>query len=67
MAAPAAAQNPSKLSKKKAAKVIDRTDSPTPSAASGAADKTGDDYESPYIKELQKYASSTNLWVECCF
>lgn len=49
-------QPASKSSKKKAAKAIERTESPAPSTASGAVDKaTGDDsFESPYIKELQK-------------
>jgi hypothetical protein len=50
-----AAQPASKSAKKKAAKAIERTESPAPSVTSAAADKTGDDtFESPYIKELQK-------------
>lgn len=51
------AQPASKSSKKKAAKAIERIDSPAPSTNGGTDDKTtGDDtYESPYIKELQKY------------
>lgn len=52
-------QAASKSSKKKAAKVTLRADSPAPSTASGAADKGNDSqdegFESPYIKELQKY------------
>jgi hypothetical protein len=52
-----AATNPqpaSKSSKKKAAKAIERTESPAPSIASGL-DKAGDGgFESPYIKEIQK-------------
>lgn len=56
--AAATAQPASKSSKKKAAKTIERTESPAPSFTSGA-DKTGDDQgnQSPYIKELQKYVS----------
>lgn len=50
--AAATAQTASKSSKKKAAKAIERTDSPAPSTASGSADKDG--FESPYLKELQK-------------
>lgn len=50
------AQPVSKSAKKKAAQAIQRTESPAPSAASGAVDKTGDDSgESPYVKEIQKY------------
>ena len=54
MAAPTAQPAP----KKKASKVPERTESPAPSTASGAADKAtdmqDDAFESPYIKELQK-------------
>lgn len=58
MAAPAT-QNASKSSKKKAARAIERTESPAPSTGSAAVEKaTGDSqddsFESPYIKELQK-------------
>lgn len=53
-----AAQSNSKSSKKKAARAIERTESPAPSTASGHADKSGDaqddGFESAYIKELQK-------------
>jgi hypothetical protein len=50
------AQPQSKSAKKKAAKAIERTDSPAPSTTSGAAQNGGEDgsFESPYIKELQK-------------
>ena len=50
-------QAPSKSAKKKAAKAIERTDSPAPSSVSGTPEKNGEDqaFESPYIKELQKY------------
>jgi hypothetical protein len=51
MAAPA--QTGSKSSKKKAAQLIERSDSPAPSVGSGVPDK-GDGSESPYVKELQK-------------
>ncbi|CAM1509144.1 Fc.00g028830.m01.CDS01 [Cosmosporella sp. VM-42] len=55
------AQPPSKSSKKKAAKAIERTESPAPSATSTAAEKAGDDsFESPYIKELQKNIRNVN-------
>lgn len=48
----------SKSAKKKAAKAIERAESPAPSATS-AVEKTGDEgFESPYIKELQKYATA---------
>lgn len=54
-------QPASKTSKKKAAKAIERTESPAPSATSAAAEKASDDgFESPYIKELQKYGNT------CC-
>ncbi|KAL6363838.1 hypothetical protein LRP88_03263 [Fusarium phalaenopsidis] len=56
-----AAQPASKSAKKKAAKAIERTESPAPSVTSAAADKTGDDtFESPYIKELQKNIRNVN-------
>lgn len=59
MAAPAV-QPPSKSAKKKAARAIERTDSPAPSIAS-AADKGGDDSsDSPFIKELQKNIRNVN-------
>jgi hypothetical protein len=49
---------PSKSAKKKAAKALERTESPAPSVASATADKNSDDsFESPYIKEIQKYVS----------
>jgi hypothetical protein len=48
-----AAQPTSKSAKKKAAKALERTESPAPSIASAGVDKNGDD-ESPYIKEIQK-------------
>lgn len=53
----ATSQPLSKSAKKKAAKAIERTDSPAPSNISVAGtDKVGEDgFESPYIKELQKY------------
>jgi len=58
-----AATNPqpaSKSSKKKAAKAIERTESPAPSIASGL-DKAGDGgFESPYIKEIQKNIRNVN-------
>lgn len=59
MAASTAAQPMSKSARKKAAKAIERTDSPALSTVSLAvsADKTDDGFESPYIKELQKYVS----------
>ncbi|KAK5997262.1 Hypoxia up-regulated protein 1 [Cladobotryum mycophilum] len=61
MAAPAA-QTVSKSSKKKAAKALERTESPAPSTGSGPADKAADndEFESPYIKELQKNIRNTN-------
>ncbi|KFA60876.1 hypothetical protein S40285_04855 [Stachybotrys chlorohalonatus IBT 40285] len=63
MAAPAA-QSGSKSSKKKVAPVIERTDSPAPSVGSGlperSGDSTGDSFESPYIKELQKNIRNIN-------
>jgi hypothetical protein len=60
MAAPAA-QAPSKSSKKKAAKSIERTESPAPSFASGPTDKNGEDgFESPYVRELQKNIRNLN-------
>jgi hypothetical protein len=52
-----AGQPQSKSAKKKAAKALERTESPAPSitSASATADKTSDDsFESPYIKEIQK-------------
>ncbi|KAJ6441805.1 hypothetical protein O9K51_05356 [Purpureocillium lavendulum] len=56
--ATSAVQNPSTSSKKKAARAIERTDSPAPSTGSAAADKASESqdeaFESPYIKELQK-------------
>ncbi|KFH42366.1 hypothetical protein ACRE_069170 [Hapsidospora chrysogenum ATCC 11550] len=56
------AQPQSKSAKKKAAKAIERTDSPAPSTTSGAAQNGGEDgsYESPYIKELQKNIRNVN-------
>lgn len=50
------AQPVSKSAKKKAAKAIQRTDSPAPSTVSVAAsaDKGDDGFESPYLKEIQK-------------
>ncbi|KAF7553805.1 hypothetical protein G7046_g7005 [Stylonectria norvegica] len=58
------AQPPSKSSKKKAAKAVERADSPAPSSVDAAADKTAegndDTYESPYIKELQKNIRNVN-------
>lgn len=57
--AASAVQNIHKSSKKKAAKMAQRTESPAPSIASGAADKANDSqdetFESPYMRELQKY------------
>ena len=54
-------QAPKSSNKKKALKAIPRPDSPAPSTASGAADKGSESqdegFESPYIKELQKYVS----------
>ncbi|KAF4967522.1 hypothetical protein FSARC_4907 [Fusarium sarcochroum] len=56
-----AVQPPSKSAKKKAAKALERTESPAPSIASATADKTGDDSnESPYIKEIQKNIRNVN-------
>ncbi|KAM0428648.1 hypothetical protein ACHAPT_007012 [Fusarium lateritium] len=57
-----AAQPASKSAKKKAAKSIERTESPAPSVTSAAAaDKTGDEtFETPYIKELQKNIRNVN-------
>jgi hypothetical protein len=54
------AQSATKASKKKAPKAVERTDSPAPSTASGSADKAEgqDGFESPYIKELQKYVAA---------
>ncbi|KAF4989836.1 hypothetical protein FGRMN_8859, partial [Fusarium graminum] len=49
-----AAQPTSKSAKKKAAKALERTESPAPSVASASVDKNGDD-ESPYIKEIQNH------------
>jgi len=56
------AQPQSKSAKKKAAKAIERTDSPAPSTTSGAAQNGGEDgsFESPYIKELQKNIRNVN-------
>lgn len=53
--AAATTQSASKSSKKKAAKAIERTESPAPSNIS-AADRAGDDhgFHSPYIREIQK-------------
>lgn len=50
----------SKSAKKKAAKALERSSSPAPSTAASvaaSADRADDGFESPYIKELQKYAS----------
>ncbi|KAF4447710.1 hypothetical protein F53441_8788 [Fusarium austroafricanum] len=56
-----AVQPPSKSAKKKAAKALERTESPAPSMTSATADKTGDDsFESPYIKEIQKNIRNVN-------
>ncbi|KAJ4269622.1 hypothetical protein NW762_001290 [Fusarium torreyae] len=56
-----AVQPTSKSAKKKAAKALERTESPAPSVASATADKTGDDsFESPYIKEIQKNIRNVN-------
>ncbi|KAF5018216.1 hypothetical protein F66182_9812 [Fusarium sp. NRRL 66182] len=56
-----AGQPTSKSAKKKAAKALERTESPAPSIASATADKTGDDsFESPYIKEIQKNIRNVN-------
>ncbi|KAF4460936.1 hypothetical protein FALBO_12276 [Fusarium albosuccineum] len=56
-----AVQPTSKSAKKKAARAIERTDSPAPSVTSATADKTGDEaFESPYIKELQKNIRNVN-------
>ncbi|KAJ3494065.1 hypothetical protein NLG97_g4317 [Lecanicillium saksenae] len=62
MAASTASQPVSKSAKKKAAKAIERTDSPAPSTTSVAAsaDKADDGFESPYIKELQKNIRNVN-------
>ncbi|OAA69998.1 hypothetical protein LEL_09814 [Akanthomyces lecanii RCEF 1005] len=62
MAASTAAQPMSKSARKKAAKAIERTDSPALSTVSLAvsADKTDDGFESPYIKELQKNIRNVN-------
>ncbi|KAM3511930.1 hypothetical protein MY11210_004401 [Beauveria gryllotalpidicola] len=62
MAASTVTQPMSKSARKKAAKAIERTDSPAPSTASGAAsaDKADDSFESPYIKELQKNIRNVN-------
>jgi hypothetical protein len=53
-----AGQPQSKSAKKKAAKALERTESPAPSvtSASATADKNSSDdsFESPYIKEIQK-------------
>ncbi|WZH42458.1 uncharacterized protein QYS62_003453 [Fusarium acuminatum] len=54
-----AAQPTSKSAKKKAAKALERTESPAPSIASAGVDKNGDD-ESPYIKEIQKNIRNVN-------
>ncbi|KAF7550400.1 hypothetical protein G7Z17_g5755 [Cylindrodendrum hubeiense] len=59
MAAPAV-QPASKSSKKKAPRALARTESPAPSFTSTSADKTGDDSESPYIRELQKNIRNVN-------
>lgn len=58
----ATSQPLSKSAKKKAAKAIERTDSPAPSNISVAGtDKVGEDgFESPYIKELQKNIRNVN-------
>ncbi|KAH8175410.1 hypothetical protein LIA77_03828 [Sarocladium implicatum] len=56
-------QPASKSAKKKAAKGVQRTESPAPSSTSAAdktADTTNDAYESPYIKELQKNVRNIN-------
>ncbi|KJZ80213.1 hypothetical protein HIM_00063 [Hirsutella minnesotensis 3608] len=58
------AQAVSKSSKKKAAKALERNQSPAPSTTSGGLDKTADPqddgFESPYIKELQKNIRNIN-------
>ncbi|KAK2928819.1 hypothetical protein FoTM2_011682 [Fusarium oxysporum f. sp. vasinfectum] len=57
----AQAVQPSKSAKKKAAKALERTESPAPSVASATADKNSDDsFESPYIKEIQKNIRNVN-------
>lgn len=56
--AASATQSAPKASKKKLANAIERVNSPAPSAGSGAAaDSQDEGYESPYIKELQKYTT----------
>ncbi|OAA63193.1 hypothetical protein ISF_05069 [Cordyceps fumosorosea ARSEF 2679] len=62
MATATATQPMSKSARKKAAKAIERTDSPAPSTTSVAAsaDKADDSFESPYIKELQKNIRNVN-------
>ncbi|KAH6966816.1 hypothetical protein EDB82DRAFT_347424 [Fusarium venenatum] len=58
-----AVQPQSKSAKKKAAKALERTESPAPSitSASATADKNSDDsFESPYIKEIQKNIRNVN-------
>lgn len=61
-------QPASKSAKKKATKAVQRTESPAPSATSAVekgTDGASDSYESPYIKELQKYVMVrySHLWV----
>lgn len=62
MAAATATQPLSKSARKKAAKAIERSDSPAPSTTSVAAsaDRADDVFESPYIKELQKNIRNVN-------
>jgi len=56
-----ASQSVSKSAKKKAAKAIERVNSPAPSAASGAAEKNSDDGPaSQHIRELQKNIRNLN-------
>jgi carbohydrate-binding DOMON domain-containing protein len=59
-----AGQPQSKSAKKKAAKALERTESPAPSvtSASATADKNSSDdsFESPYIKEIQKNIRNVN-------
>lgn len=55
--AAAATQSAPKGSKKKIASAIPRAESPALSIGSGAADSQDEGFESPYIKELQKYSS----------
>jgi hypothetical protein len=63
--AAAATQPASKGSKKKLTSAVQRAESPAPSVGSGAAADSHDEgFESPYIKELQKYGSFRSPLVE---